>query len=130
MLALTSMPPNFTPGQYRQQSASAGKAAAVAGLRTETNEAIVVRVVNTAPMASRKAVRTDDKTAANPARPEDYEPTFFQGSIAAPVRAAWRKALPASRSVCRRFSKRLISLSCIHRRRCADGQYLPRDVPG
>ncbi len=32
---------------------------------------------------------TDDKTAANPARPEDYEPTFFQ----------WDQSLPPVRGV-------------------------------
>ncbi len=33
---------------------------------------------------------TDDKAAANPARPEDYEPTFFRVQL--PLRcAAWRK---------------------------------------
>ncbi|ELE6159614.1 hypothetical protein AAEV08_002625 [Salmonella enterica subsp. enterica serovar Muenchen] len=51
---------------------------------------------------------TDDKTAANPARPEDYEPTFFQGSIAAPVRGVAEGSLGLAQSAVG-FSKRLIS---------------------
>ncbi|EAV0443270.1 hypothetical protein ERW15_23895 [Salmonella enterica] len=51
---------------------------------------------------------TDDKTAANPARPEDYEPTFFQGSIAAPVRGVADGTLGLAQSAVG-FSKRLIS---------------------
>lgn len=51
---------------------------------------------------------TDDKTAANPARPEDYEPTFFQGSIAAPVRGVAEGTLGLAQSAVG-FSKRLIS---------------------
>ncbi|BEC83623.1 hypothetical protein J5T14_001304 [Escherichia fergusonii] len=51
---------------------------------------------------------TDDKTAANPARPEDYEPTFFQGSIAAPVRGIAEGTLGLAQSAVG-FSKRLIS---------------------
>lgn len=51
---------------------------------------------------------TDDKTAANPARPEDYEPTFFQGSISAPVRGVAEGTLGLAQSAVG-FSKRLIS---------------------
>lgn len=51
---------------------------------------------------------TDDKTASNPARPEDYEPTFFQGSIAAPVRGVAEGTLGLAQSAVG-FSKRLIS---------------------
>lgn len=51
---------------------------------------------------------TDDKTAANPARPEDYEPTFFQGPIAAPVRGVAEGTLGLAQSAVG-FSKRLIS---------------------
>lgn len=51
---------------------------------------------------------TDDKTTANPARPEDYEPTFFQGSIAAPVRGVAEGTLGLAQSAVG-FSKRLIS---------------------
>lgn len=51
---------------------------------------------------------TDDKAAANPARPEDYEPTFFQGSIAAPVRGVAEGTLGLAQSAVG-FSKRLIS---------------------
>jgi hypothetical protein len=48
---------------------------------------------------------TDDKTAANPARPEDYEPTFFQGSIAAPVRGVAEGTIGLAQSAVG-FSKR------------------------
>jgi hypothetical protein len=41
---------------------------------------------------------TDDKTAANPARPEDYEPTFFQGQLLRRC-AAWLKAHSVLRSL-------------------------------
>ncbi|MDU6963862.1 MAG: hypothetical protein E6365_05415 [Klebsiella aerogenes] len=51
---------------------------------------------------------TDDKTAANPARPEDYEPTFFQGSIAAPARGVAEGTVGLAQSAVG-FSKRLIS---------------------
>lgn len=51
---------------------------------------------------------TDDKTAANPARPEDYEPTFFQGSIAAPVRGVAEGTAGLAQSAVG-LSKRLIS---------------------
>jgi len=51
---------------------------------------------------------TDDKTAANPARQEDYDPTFFQGSIAAPVRGVAEGTLGLAQSAVG-FSKRLIS---------------------
>ncbi|EQA6157361.1 MULTISPECIES: hypothetical protein [Enterobacter cloacae complex] len=51
---------------------------------------------------------TDDKAAANPARPEDYEPTFFQGSIAAPVRGVAEGTIGLAQSAVG-FSKRLIS---------------------
>ncbi|HCT8099124.1 TPA: hypothetical protein OT929_001254 [Enterobacter hormaechei] len=51
---------------------------------------------------------TYDKAAANPARPEDYEPTFFQGSIAAPVRGVAEGTLGLAQSAVG-FSKRLIS---------------------
>lgn len=51
---------------------------------------------------------TDDKTAANPARPEDYEPTFFQGSIAAPARGVAEGTIGLAQSAIG-FSKRLIS---------------------
>lgn len=51
---------------------------------------------------------TDDKTAAKPARPEDYEPTFFQGSISAPVRGVAEGTLGLAQSAVG-FSKRLIS---------------------
>lgn len=51
---------------------------------------------------------TDDKTASNPARPEDYEPTFFQGSIAAPVRGVAEGTIGLAQSAVG-FSKRLIS---------------------
>lgn len=51
---------------------------------------------------------TDDKTNANPARPEDYEPTFFQGSIAAPVRGVAEGSIGLAQSAVG-FSKRLIS---------------------
>ncbi|EFA4956384.1 TPA: hypothetical protein HIQ31_001310 [Escherichia coli] len=51
---------------------------------------------------------TDDKAAANQARPEDYEPTFFQGSIAAPVRGVAEGTLGLAQSAVG-FSKRLIS---------------------
>lgn len=51
---------------------------------------------------------TDDKTAANPARPEDYEPTFFQGSISAPVRGVAEGTIGLAQSAVG-FSKRLIS---------------------
>ncbi|MCM7687614.1 hypothetical protein M8S61_08160 [Enterobacter asburiae] len=51
---------------------------------------------------------TDDKTAANPARPEDYDPTFFQGSIAAPVRGVAEGTIGLAQSAVG-FSKRLIS---------------------
>lgn len=50
----------------------------------------------------------DDKTAANPARPEDYEPTFFQGSIAAPARGVAEGTIGLAQSAVG-FSKRLIS---------------------
>lgn len=51
---------------------------------------------------------TDDKTTANPARPEDYEPTFFQGSVAAPVRGVAEGTIGLAQSAVG-FSKRLIS---------------------
>lgn len=51
---------------------------------------------------------TDDKTNANPARPEDYEPTFFQGSIAAPARGVAEGTIGLAQSAVG-FSKRLIS---------------------
>lgn len=51
---------------------------------------------------------TDDKTTANPARPEDYDPTFFQGSISAPVRGVAEGTLGLAQSAVG-FSKRLIS---------------------
>lgn len=51
---------------------------------------------------------TEDKTAANPARPEDYDPTFFQGSIAAPVRGVAEGTLGLAQSAVG-FSKRLVS---------------------
>lgn len=51
---------------------------------------------------------TDDKTAANPARPEDYDPTFFQGSIEAPVRGLIEGSIGLAQSAVG-FSKRLIS---------------------
>lgn len=51
---------------------------------------------------------TDDKTTSNPARPEDYEPTFFQGSIAAPVRGVAEGTIGLAQSAVG-FSKRLIS---------------------
>lgn len=51
---------------------------------------------------------TDDKTAANPARPEDYEPTFFQGSISAPARGVAEGTIGLAQSAVG-FSKRLIS---------------------
>ncbi|KKY89833.1 hypothetical protein OA46_02300 [Enterobacter cloacae] len=51
---------------------------------------------------------TDDKTNANPARPEDYEPTFFQGSISAPVRGVAEGTIGLAQSAVG-FSKRLIS---------------------
>ncbi|OAM80465.1 hypothetical protein [Klebsiella aerogenes] len=51
---------------------------------------------------------TNDKTAANPARPEDYEPTFFQGSIAAPARGVAEGTIGLAQSAVG-FSKRLIS---------------------
>ena len=51
---------------------------------------------------------TDDKTAANPAKPEDYEPTFFQGSIAAPVRGVAEGTIGLAQSAVG-LSKRLIS---------------------
>ncbi|MFH2815267.1 hypothetical protein ABK803_18485 [Enterobacter ludwigii] len=51
---------------------------------------------------------TDDKTASNQARPEDYEPAFFQGSIAAPARGVAEGTLGLAQSAVG-FSKRLIS---------------------
>lgn len=51
---------------------------------------------------------TDDKTTANPARSEDYDPTFFQGSISAPVRGVAEGTLGLAQSAVG-FSKRLIS---------------------
>ncbi|EMX0849500.1 hypothetical protein AAF302_000707 [Pluralibacter gergoviae] len=51
---------------------------------------------------------TDDKTAANPTRPEDFEPTIFQGSISAPVRGAAEATFGLAQSAVG-FSKRLIS---------------------
>lgn len=51
---------------------------------------------------------TNDKTTANPARPDDYDPTFFQGSIAAPVRGAAEGTIGLAQSAVG-FSKRLIS---------------------
>lgn len=51
---------------------------------------------------------TDDKTTDNPARPEDYDPTFFQGSISAPVRGVAEGTLGLAQSAVG-FSKRLIS---------------------
>ncbi len=51
---------------------------------------------------------TDDKTASNPARPEDYDPTFFQGSIAAPARGVAEGTIGLAQSAVG-FSKRLIS---------------------
>ncbi|HIF5919794.1 TPA: hypothetical protein ACX3MJ_005225 [Raoultella ornithinolytica] len=51
---------------------------------------------------------TDDKTTANPARPEDYDPTFFQGSVAAPVRGVAEGTIGLAQSAVG-FSKRLIS---------------------
>lgn len=51
---------------------------------------------------------TDDKTTANPARPDDYDPTFFQGSIAAPVRGVAEGTIGLAQSAVG-FSKRLIS---------------------
>lgn len=51
---------------------------------------------------------TDDKTTANPARAEDYEPTFFQGSISAPVRGVAEGTIGLAQSAVG-FSKRLIS---------------------
>lgn len=51
---------------------------------------------------------TDDKTTANPARPEDYDPTFFQGSISAPVRGIAEGTIGLAQSAVG-FSKRLIS---------------------
>ncbi|EAM6533305.1 hypothetical protein CGZ11_14155 [Salmonella enterica] len=59
-------------------------------------------------LAPEGQVWTDDKTASNPARPEDYEPTFFQGSIAAPVRGVAEDTLGLAQSAVG-FSKRLIS---------------------
>ncbi|MFS9532050.1 hypothetical protein Q6239_00855, partial [Klebsiella pneumoniae] len=51
---------------------------------------------------------TDDKTAANQARQEDYDPTFFQGSISAPVRGVAEGTIGLAQSAVG-FSKRLIS---------------------
>lgn len=51
---------------------------------------------------------TDDKTTANPAWPEDYDPTFFQGSISAPVRGVAEGTIGLAQSAVG-FSKRLIS---------------------
>ncbi|EPL9852385.1 TPA: hypothetical protein QH064_000583 [Klebsiella pneumoniae subsp. pneumoniae] len=51
---------------------------------------------------------TDDKTTANPARPEDYDPTFFQGAASAPVRGLIGGTIGLAQSAVG-FSKRLIS---------------------
>ncbi|TNV22127.1 hypothetical protein FH968_04430 [Buttiauxella sp. B2] len=51
---------------------------------------------------------TDDKTSANPARPEDYDPTFFQGSISAIPSGIAEGAVGLGQSAVG-FSKRLIS---------------------
>lgn len=51
---------------------------------------------------------TDDKTTATPARPDDYDPTFFQGSIAAPARGVAEGTIGLAQSAVG-FSKRLIS---------------------
>ncbi|RZN40394.1 hypothetical protein FEK48_13140 [Escherichia sp. E2593] len=51
---------------------------------------------------------TDDKTQANPARPEDYDPTFFQGSASALPRGIAEGATGLAQSAVG-FSKRLIS---------------------
>jgi len=51
---------------------------------------------------------TDDKTAANPAKPEDYDPTFFQGSVSAFPRGVAEGATGLAQSAVG-FSKRLIS---------------------
>lgn len=51
---------------------------------------------------------TDDKTNANPTRPDDFDPTFFQGSIAAPVRGVAEGTIGLAQSAVG-FSKRLIS---------------------
>ncbi len=51
---------------------------------------------------------TDDKTTANPARPEDYDPTFFQGTASAPVRGLIGGTIGLAQSAVG-FSKRLIS---------------------
>ena len=45
----------------------------------------------------------DDKTVANPARPEDYDPTPFQGSGTALLSGVAEGA--RSRAVCRRIQQ-------------------------
>lgn len=51
---------------------------------------------------------TDDKTQANPAKPEDYDPTFFQGSLSAFPRGVAEGSVGLAQSAVG-FSKRLIS---------------------
>ncbi|MEW5560604.1 hypothetical protein AB1287_10195 [Enterobacter asburiae] len=51
---------------------------------------------------------TDDKTAANPAKPEDYDPAWYQGSVSAFPRGVAEGATGLAQSAVG-FSKRLIS---------------------
>lgn len=51
---------------------------------------------------------TDDKTTANPARAEDYDPTLFQGSLSAYPRGAAEEAIGLGQSAVG-LSKRLIN---------------------
>lgn len=51
---------------------------------------------------------SDDQLSANPALPDDYNPTPFQGSIAAPVRGVAEGTIGLAQSAVG-FSKRLIS---------------------
>jgi len=51
---------------------------------------------------------TDDKTNANPARPEDYEPSWYQGSVSAIPRGIAEGTVGLGQSAVG-FSKRLIS---------------------
>lgn len=50
----------------------------------------------------------DDRAENNPTRPEDFEPTFFQGAIAAPARGVVEGTIGLAQSAVG-FSKRLIS---------------------
>lgn len=70
---------------------------------------------------------TDDKTTANPARPEDYDPTFFQVYFRTCTRCSGGNNRAGA--VCRWFQQATYQRSSIHGRCGADGEHFPRYVP-